>query len=62
MVLKRQKENEIIQMKDSCAMAYGGDCGVMAYCMLCLIGDDVKEITRTFESREEKMDYGKTSL
>ena len=58
MVLKRQKENEVMELKENCAMTYEGDCGAKAYCMICLINDDVKDITRIFESREEKMDYG----
>ena len=59
MVLKRQKEAEITEMKDKCAMTYyGGDCGAKAYCMICLISDDVKELSRIFESREEKMEIG----
>lgn len=61
-VLKRQRENEIATMRDSCAMmTYGGECGVSAYCKICLIADDVRELTRIFESKGEKMDFSKSS-
>ena len=60
-VLKKQKEAEILAMKDSCAMTYGGTCGVKAYCPICLIKEDMREVTRLFESSEDKMDFCKTS-
>ena len=60
-VLKKQKETEILAMKDNCVMTYGGTCGAKVYCPICLIKDDMREVTRLFESSEEKMDFGKSS-
>ena len=58
-VLKKQKEMDIQAMKDKCATTYGGTCNTRTYCPLCLIKDDVREITRLFESSEDKMHFGK---
>ena len=60
-VLKKQKEAEVLAMKDNCVMTYGGTCGAKVYCPICLIKEDMREVTRLFESSEEKMDFGKSS-
>ena len=61
-ILKRQKEAEIQTMRDTCSMTYGGVCSAKIYCAICLIKDDVRELTRLFESGEEKMDFGKITM
>jgi len=58
-VLRKRKEMEIQSMKDKCAMTYGGTCGTRTYCPLCLIKDDARELTRLFESSEEKREFSK---
>ena len=60
-VLKKQREAEILAMKDNCVMTYGGACSSKVYCPICLTKDDMREVTRLFESSEEKMDFGKSS-
>ena len=60
-VLKKAWECEITTMKDGCAIQYGSECNANAYCMLCLVKDDMRELTRIFESNEEKTEFGKTS-
>ena len=55
--LKKVRESEISAMKDSCAMSYGGECNSTAYCMICLIKDDVRDLIRFYESSEEKMSF-----
>ena len=60
-VLKKQRETEILAMKDNCVMTYGGTCGAKVYRPICLIKEDMREVTRLFEASEEKMDFGKLS-
>ena len=60
-VLKKAWESDIITMKDRCATTYRGECNASAYCMICLVKDDMRELSRTFDSSEEKFEFGKTS-
>ena len=62
-VLKKLKDVKILGMKEACAMTYGGECmNQQMLCNLCWIQDDVRELTRHFESKDTKMDFGKTSI
>ena len=60
-VLKKAWESEITSMRDGCSASYGGECNINAYCMLCLVKDDMRELTRIFDSNEEKGEFGKRS-
>ena len=60
-VLKKARESEITAMRDECVTTYGAECNASAYCMICLVKDDVKELARIFDSSEEKMNFGKSS-
>ena len=60
-VLKKQRENEIIALRDECAMTYGGDCNNRSICGICLLRDDARELTRLYESKETKRNFGKSS-
>ena len=61
-VLKKTWESEITSMKDNCAIQYGSECSMNMYCMLCLVKDDMRELTRMFESNEEKGEFGKINI
>ena len=58
-VLKKLKENEILAIKEKCATTFGGECEADKFCMICAVGDDVKELCQYYDNKDQKMDFGK---
>ena len=49
-VTKKLKENDVLDLKEKCLSTYGGTCNNdYNVCYLCLIKNDVSEITRKFQ-------------
>ena len=59
-VLKRLEDSGIRELREKCGTTYGATCGGgNPICMICLIRDDVRDITHLFEKRECKTDASK---
>ena len=62
-VLKKLNEDEMREMKEACATTYGAKCvNTDKICALCLIREDVREITMLFEQRDHKTDDSKLHI
>ena len=58
-VLRKLKENEIMALREKCAKTFGGECEANKMCMICAIGDDVRDLYIHYESQDKNMDFGK---
>ena len=59
-VLKKLEDVGVRELKEKCGTTYGATCvGGNTICAICLIRDDVRDITHLFEKRECKTDASK---